>query len=847
MENLTPMMKQYMDVKNSVEDALVFYRLGDFYELFFEDAKIASKELDLVLTGRSSGNNQKAPMCGVPYHAAANYIQKLIAKGYKVAIAEQMEDPKQAKGIVRREVIQILTPGTTLSPMENQTTVIGALSDDLISYTLVFCDITSGSLQGYIISKEKTVLLQTLLQYSVSELVVQGIDDDLRAEIETKTGCVVSFHHAHEVAPLAAQLLSTDNPGLNETGTLLISYLETTQKRNLNHLKPLILSQDQSAMVMDYSTQVNLELVQPARTQTRKATLFSFLDQSHTAMGSRLLKEWVTHPLINASEILKRQSAIQSFNQNYLDLVQIQKSLDQCFDVEKILAKIAFGSVNPQDILRLEATLFHYQSIVQILDDVNAHSLRSVPELDTLATILNQAFDESAPLNVKDGHVFKSNVSEMLDEMRSIQHDGKSWLLAYEQQQREKTGIKNLKIGYTRAFGYYIEISKGALSQVRDDFGFIRKQTLTTGERFISEELQQWEVKLNAAADQVIEIEEALFKQYLDLINTHHQMLVNCAANIAYLDAIGALAQISHRHGYVVPSFNTENELCIQEGRHPILENSPASNQYIANSIDMKDQNLVYILTGPNMGGKSTYMRMVALICIMAQIGCSVPAQRADLPILDQIFTRMGASDDILMGQSTFMVEMSEAQSALEKATSKSLILFDEIGRGTSTYDGMALAKAIIEYVATVIKAKTIFSTHYHELTSMAEENDSIANIHVEVHEENTTVTFLYKVLPGKADKSYGINVARLAHLPRSVIERASDLLVMFEESKHSINMNQTIIKMKIEPTGYLKAKEILSQVDVNQMTPLQAMSLLDQIKTILEHEEEYGENTETE
>lgn len=836
-ENLTPMMKQYMDVKNSVDDALVFYRLGDFYELFFEDAKIASKELDLVLTGRSAGNNQKAPMCGVPYHAAQNYIQKLIAKGYKVAIAEQLEDPKTTKGIVKRDVVQIITPGTTLTNDENQTTVIASLGEDLIYYSLVLCDITTGEIQGVRIANVASELLQALMQYNVRELLVtSSTDAKLIQDIKDKTLAVVTCYEAQQIEPSGQALLkNAATNAMEEAGKSLISYLSMTQKRSLNHLKPLEILVDQAYLQMDYSTLVNLELIQSQRSPTKKATLYSFLDRTSTTMGSRLIKTWVIHPLVDKGSIIKRQNQIAVLDRNYLELMDIRTKLDRCFDIEKILAKIAFGSVNPQDVLRLISTLQIFQSLKEQMTFEHFEFFTDVDDCSSLYTILNNAFNEQAPINLKDGGIFNDGVSEMLDELRSIQRDGKSWLLAYEQAQRDKTGIKNLKVGYTRAFGYYIEVSKGAAHQVKEEYGYIRKQTLTNGERYISEELQSWETKLNQAGEDVLAIEEALFKQYLDIINGYHHQLVACAAAIASLDALGALTVVSHQHGYHRPAFNEQRELKIIGGRHPILENTALSSQYIANSIDMNNEDLVYVLTGPNMGGKSTYMRMIALICIMAQMGCYVPCEEASLPVLDQIFTRMGASDDILMGQSTFMVEMNEAQVALNRATKDSLILFDEIGRGTSTYDGMALAKAIIEYVASVIQAKTIFSTHYHELTSLEQENQQIKNIHVEVHEEDNRVTFLYKVLPGKADKSYGINVARLAHLPQSVLERAADLLVMFEESKHQINMNQTIIKMKVEPEGYIKAREILKHVDVNQMTPLQAMSLLDQIKQILE------------
>lgn len=839
MDKMTPMMEQYFEVKKSVEDALVFYRLGDFYELFFEDAEVASKALDLVLTARSIGNNQKAPMCGVPFHAASSYIQKLINQGFKIAIVEQLEDPKSAKGIVKRGVIQVVTPGTTFNLEEKSTTVIAALNGDLIQYNLVLCDITSGRLSSLHVAHDPATLLQTLNQYAIAELLVSpDLDPSLRNEIEEKTMTMLTIASDDHVSAMSRQYLKGKFSELTlQGGRILLNYLQATQHRELSHLQPLVEAQQRDFMQMDYSTELNLELIQSQRNNSKKATLFSYLDRCQTAMGSRLLRDWITHPLIQETQIVERQQQITFLMNETLVNLEIQESLKRCFDIEKILAKLSFGTMNPQDVLRLRTTLGYVPAIQSALAVSQFQFFQAIDAHKELYQDLLAAFKEEVPLNVRDANVFNDGISAELDEYRGLLKTGKNWLLNYEQEQREKTGIKTLKVGYNRAFGYYIEISKGALSQLNGDYGYIRKQTLTTGERFISEALQSWETKINEATEQVVRIEEALFQTYLGRIEQARQSLTQLARALAQIDVLWALSAVCSQHGYVCPKFNDEQHLAIIDARHPILEDSLNRSQYIANSIVMEPQDQVYILTGPNMGGKSTYMRMIALLVVMAQIGCFVPAASAELPIFDAIFTRMGASDDILMGQSTFMVEMNEAQQALAKATVNSLILFDEIGRGTSTYDGMALAQAILEYISTIIHAKTIFSTHYHELTAMSDANPSIRNIHVDVYEENQSVTFLYKVVAGKADRSYGVNVARLAHLPQSVIDRARDLLAMFETNKHNINVNQAIVKMNVEPAGFVEARQILNTVDINKTTPLQALSLLETLKETINKE----------
>mgnify|MGYP001945149589 CR=1 FL=1 len=828
-EKLTPMLKQYMEIKENTKEALVFYRLGDFYELFFEDAITASKVLDLVLTSRHAGGAQKAPMCGVPHHAAKSYIQKLVTNGYKVAIVEQVEDPKEAKGIVRREVVEIITPGTFIEHEEINTNEIAALHQDLVYATLVFSDIIEGSLRAIRIMNEATEIIKTLEQFDISELVVDpSIDEHMINQIKDKTSIYISYEASYyeDVKYKDAQI--------EKALQKLFAYLNYTQKKPLNHFGDVLVLNDLSYLKMDYSSMMNLELLN--HSTNKDLSLYSFLNHTQTNIGARALKDALMRPMVQKEAILETQDQIDVLLQDIMLKDTLKTHLKSTYDIHRVIARMSTEKNNAQDFVRLKKTLFEFK---QIQDVVPFQFLKAIDPLDVLYETLESTIHDDAPVQLKEGRTFKQGVDQDLDELLSIAKDGKKWLLAYETTQKEKTGIKNLKVGYTRAFGYYIEVSKGQVENVLPEHGFIRKQTLTNAERYITEELQDYETKVLEASDKILEIENKLMKKFTDFTLTYTKMIKIIGDAIGKLDVLFALSEISSYPGYTKPTFTDNQNLLIENGRHPVLERELSDHQYIASSVTFDENQKLLILTGPNMGGKSTYMRMLALNVILAQMGSYVPAEKAILPITDQIFTRMGASDDILMGQSTFMVEMMEAQTALFGATKNSLVLFDEIGRGPSTYDGMALEQAILEYMVNQVSCNTVFSTHYHELTDLENLLEKVKNIHVEVHEEDDHVTFLYRVIEGRANKSYGINVAKLAHLPNSVIERANQNLNVLEAQRHNIDITQKPQMIETQPKDYLKVKTKMRNLDVNQMTPIEALMVLSEIKEILGDDDE--------
>lgn len=826
------MLQQYMDIKENTKDALVFYRLGDFYELFFEDALIASKALDLVLTQRNAGNNQKAPMCGVPHHAAKSYIQKLVNQGFKVAIVEQVEDPKEAKGLVRREVVEIVTPGTFIEHDSTDTNVVAAIHTDLVYATLVMADIISGSLRSIRVMNESMEIIKTLQQFQITELVVDdSFNADLLGDIEDKVS--ISISHLNEID----KSVKHEKKDVEHAYRKLMGYLKYTSKRDLDHLSDLVVLNDLSYLKMDYASISNLELIQ--HSNNKDLSLYSFMNHTITNMGARLLKDSLLQPLVDLDSITKRQDQVVYLMSNISVYDRVRDALKMTYDIHRVLARITTYKHNAQDFVRLKKTLMATKDLISILKD-NA-LFNYIIEIDPLSEVvdsLEYAINDDAPVQLKEGRTFKRGINDELDELLSITKDGRKWLLEYEAQERERTGIKNLKVGYTRAFGYYIEISKGQIENVSEEFGYIRRQTLTNAERYISEALQTHEERVLKASDRILEIENELFDTYTAYVLKYSSKIHNIGEQLALLDMMTALTYVSSLPGYTRPSFNSNQSMQVIEGRHPVLENELRDHQYISSDVIFNEDHRLQILTGPNMGGKSTYMRMVALMVIMAQMGSFVSASSADLYIVDQIFTRMGASDDILMGQSTFMVEMLEAQTALSNATKQSLILFDEIGRGTSTYDGMALAQGILEYIVYSIGCNTLFSTHYHELTALETLHEGVKNIHVEVHEEDDKVTFLYRVIQGRANKSYGINVARLAHLPQSVIERANKHLEGFETNQTTHEINK-VIYIESEPHGYELARNLLNKVDPDYLTPMEALVLVGELKKALGESDE--------
>lgn len=832
----TPMMKHYLELKEQHEDAIIFYRLGDFYEMFFEDAKTASSELDLVLTGRNAGVEERVPMCGIPHHAAKGYIQRLIQKGYKVAIVEQLEDSALAKGLVKRDVIKIVTPGTIMDEVsdEKTTVYIASLHDFQFGLAVILCEMTTGELRAQLIDKHVMAIQKVLLGNNVREIVIQEkFDKKIVKMIEEMQTITVSFHNDNALKEEYRHLLNGIEDDRVETAFgVLTNYLDETQKRNMAHLNAVEMVYENDFLQMDFSTKQNLELTSSLRSNSRSQTLWSFLDKCRSSMGSRLLKKWIEYPLVDTAMINRRLDAVEYLNDNFITKDELREHLGFVYDMERLSARVAYGSANPRDILRLIKTLEHTPQIFELFHDCSAYEeFQSIDPCRELYDMIEGAIIDNPPLTLKDGGVFVEGYNEELDQVREIGKNGKNWILELENKERERTGVKSLKIGYNRVFGYYIEVTKTNLDSIKDEFGYVRKQTLTNAERFITQELKDKEDAIVHAQERSIRLEAELFNHLLNQIKVYLPKLHDLSHALATIDALYALAEISSENGYTRPQFHIGHSIHMKEARHPILDRMMKTTRYVSNDLEMGEDNDILMITGPNMGGKSTYMRQTVLLVIMAQIGCFVPAKKAEMPIFDQIFTRIGASDDIMSGQSTFMVEMIEANNALQNATANSLILFDEIGRGTSTYDGMALAQAMIEYIIRNIKAKTLFSTHYHELTEMAEKNAGIRNVHVDVHEEDDKVTFLYRVLDGKADKSYGINVARLAHLPSSVLERAKLILDNLELQPNMVKEVKPPLVIEKENPQHMQIINQVKQVDVNKMTPMEAMQFLYELK----------------
>jgi len=836
MEKTTPMMKQYFEVKEQYPDTLLFYRLGDFYEMFYEDAKIASLECDLVLTSRFAGDNNKAPMCGVPHHAVVPYIQKLVNKGYKIAIVEQMEDAKLTKGLVRRDVVRIITPGTVMDEISDDRTIvmIGSIEDIHYGYVLVACEMASGKTIATITAYTLPDLFQTCLKYNIRELVLdENINSKLLKKLREIPNIMISTCQDTQIQTHYEPLIQhIENPGVLTCYGRLINYLLTTQFKELSHLQVLEMENIEDYCEMDYTTMCNLELLIPLRPNGKNNTFLNYLDQCKSAMGSRMLRKWIEKPLLHADQIILKQNQVETLVKNYLLRDQLQQHCRNIYDLERIIAKIAFKTAIPQDLIRLLKSLNQVLPIkTALLDEIAFARWHDLDVLEEVLLQLETKLNADPPVNAKEGDIFKDGVDQQLDYFRNITKNGNQWLLEFENQEKERTQIKNLKVGYNRVFGYYIEISKGNIPLVKEEFGYIRKQTLTNQERYVSEELKSKEEELLNAKERANRLEGAMFSELIIDLQQYLPKLQIIAQFLAMIDSLQSLATISSQAGFVKPNFNQDRHVHIDEGVHPILMKNNKQGQVVSNSLHMNQEEHLYILTGPNMGGKSTYMRQIALLVIMAQMGCFVPAKKAELPIFDRIFTRMGASDDIMGGQSTFMVEMNEANVALQKATENSLILFDEIGRGTSTYDGMAIAQAIIEYVCTVIKAKTIFSTHYHELTSLAEQLKGVVNMYVQVAEKDEDITFLYRVLKGKADKSYGINVARLAQLPPAVLDRSRILLKQLESKRRFVQQSMDVVEVVTIPKELEEIKQLLQAVDIDTMTPVQSIFFLEQLK----------------
>lgn len=831
-EKYSPMMMQYLGIKEQNKDSIVMFRLGDFYEMFFDDAIMVSKELELALTGKNAGAKERVPMCGVPFHSASGYIQSLVDNGHKVAIVEQLTDPGK-KGIVERGVVQIVTPGTIFdeSLTQNRNNYIACMMTFDFVYTLAFCDITTGEFQVVNIDKQDNILNNQLATMEVKEIVVES-------------NCTYPFHEGIMVSRY-------DNETFNEkyqdifknikdlkqikVATLLLNYLIETQKRDLEHLQIIEEINNKDYMTMDLYTKKSLELTENARDHEKYGSLFWLLDMTKSAMGARLLKNYIDRPLLNRQAIEKRLDIVEIFTQQFIQRESIKEILKEVYDLERLSSRIAFGNINARDLKWIASSLKVIPELKQQLysfnEDLTNQLANQLVDLSHITKLIDDAIIDNPPLTIKEGNIIKDHFSEDLDELRYLRDHGKQWLIDFEQKEREKTGIKNLKVGYNRVFGYYIEVTKGSLDQVKDEFEYTRKQSLSNAERFITPELKDMESKILSAQDKIEKLEYVLFTQIRNEIKKEVHLIQDVAKIIAQVDVYQSLAMLASENSYVRPIFNNNKTLEITEGRHGVIEKVMGHGQYVPNDVSIDEKNPVVLITGPNMGGKSTYMREVALMIIMAQIGSFVPAKYANLTIFDQIFTRIGASDDLISGQSTFMVEMLEANNALRYANENSLILFDEIGRGTATFDGMAIAQAMIEYIAKNIHCMTLFSTHYHELTFLEDKGLGIQNVHASARVDNDHLVFEYLIKKGKSNKSYGVNVAKLAKLPDEVIQRANRVLETLEENNvedRLVEEKVTIIEKESEVEKYLKT------IDPMALSPLDALSTLIELKKLL-------------
>ncbi|MHA7611204.1 DNA mismatch repair protein MutS [Weissella viridescens] len=813
----TPMMAQYNEIKAQYPDAFLFYRLGDFYELFNEDAVKGSQILELTLTQRNKNSENPIPMAGVPHHAAQNYIDILVDQGYKVAVVEQMENPADAEGMVKREVVQLVTPGTRMkdsadAAKENNYLVGLTMADDHQCFGLAYADLSTGELK---VTRVQTVnaVLNELSRLETKEIVTTGdLPDDLNATL-TNLGILKSkqteFLNNAEVSYLNQNL--SDDLEIKTTN-LLLSYLFTTQKRSLDHLQIAQPYEVAQFLKLDRNSRANLEITTNLRTQKRSGTLLWLLDNTKTAMGGRMLKQWLEQPLLDRSTLEQRYDKIAILIDEYFTRVALQGKLQQVYDLERLAGRIAYGTANGRDLLQLRNSLRAMPEIIDLLADLDqtifGDFIKQLDPVSDLEALITEAIDDDAPISVTDGGLIKSGFNQQLDSYRKVTTNGKQWLADLEATEREATGINSLKIGYNKVFGYYIEVTKANIDKL-DPERYTRKQTLVNAERFITPELKEHEQEILEAQTESSDLEYRLFVEVRDTIKTNIARIQQLANAISTLDVLLSLATVAEDYHFVRPELTDEETIDIKDGRHPVVEKVLGHQSYVANDVTMSPDDLILLITGPNMSGKSTYMRQLALTVVMAQIGSFVPASSAKLPIFDQIFTRIGAADDLISGNSTFMVEMAEANTALQNATSHSLILFDELGRGTATYDGMALAQAIIEYVHAHTHAKTLFSTHYHELTELAESLPHLRNIHVGATEENGELVFSHKILDGPADQSYGINVAKLAGLPDSLISRATEILHGLEAQGASVNETENEPEHLAEPNAVYQAQSV--------------------------------------
>jgi DNA mismatch repair protein MutS len=847
MSKYTPMIEQYLNVKAQYNDAFLFFRLGDFYELFFEDAVKAAHELEITLTSRDGRDKEnRIPMCGVPHHSAKNYISKLIGKGYKVAICEQVEDPKQTKGMVRREVVQVVTPGTVmdgdmLNEKENNYIIAVSQDNNSSKFGLAICDLSTGQTKATEIEGPWKNVIQELNSLGGKECIFPNeLKEEDKEIINKSSSTSISYENETHIPEMFSSITDHLEVDLIKIACgRLLNYLVKTQKRSLDHLQIFEQYSTNQFLKLDLFTKRNLELTETSRSKDRKGSLLWLLDQTVTAMGGRLLKQWVGQPLIKKEAIERRHEIVDQFVQQFFYREEIRDSLKEVYDLERLAGKISFGNVNARDLIQLKKSLQKIPHIQHTLSTMDHESLgvisNSLYSCDDLVTILDAAIMEEPPLSITDGGIIKDNYNKDLDRYRDASRNGKQWIADLERAEKEASGIKSLKIGYNKVFGYYIEVTRSNLHLV-DTNRYERKQTLANAERFITEDLKEKEAIILEAEEKMVELEYSLFSEIREQIKQYIDDLQRLAKQISELDVLQSFATVSEHGQYIRPTLSDDSAVEIRNGRHPVVEKVIGNQDYVANDVFMDNERELLLITGPNMAGKSTYMRQLALISILAQVGCFVPAEKATLPIFDQIFTRIGAADDLVSGQSTFMVEMLETNFALSHATDKSLLLLDEIGRGTSTYDGMSLAQAIIEYIHYNIGAKTLFSTHYHELTVLEEQLPRLKNIHVKAIEENGKVVFLHKVHDGKADQSYGIHVAQLAQLPDIVITRAQELLHDFEQQQPGQAPNDQVenenVKEDFNQLSFFEAKADKKKEE-KQAVSEKEKKVIDQIKSL--------------
>lgn len=833
IDKLSPMMRQYIEIKKECEDSIVFYRLGDFYEMFFEDAIIASRELELTLTGKQAGLEERVPMCGVPHHSYASYVEKLIDKDYKVAIVEQLEDPKTTKDTVKRGIVQIITKGTKMDSLEaSDNNFIGNIYMYQYAVGISLIDVSTGEVYITILDNDNDIISKYLAKKNVLEVIVSSSTDrNLVNILRTKYNIIVTitdnllddktYDYIYE---------DIEDDRLVTTLKHLLFYIIENKKGDMHHLQKAILLKSSNYLEFDNNTKRNLELTETLRRKERTYSLFWLLDKCKTAMGSRFLKETISSPLTSKKEIIRRYDIVSCLSTEFILRDELIKALDNVYDLERLTGRISYGNLNAKDLLQLKTSLEELPNIKRILKELKYD--KEINTYDELTSLLEKAIREDAPFTLKEGRLIKQGYNKELDELKEISSGSKDFILKLEKEERERTGIKTLKVGFNKIFGYYIEVSKSFIKDIKEEFGYDRKQTLANCERYTTKLLKEKENIILGAEDKIINLEYKLFMDIREVVKRYIKDLQKTSKTICEIDMLQAFSVVSDEYKYTRPQITDENKVKLIESRHPVVE-KVLNNNYVSNDIVMDNNTSILLITGPNMAGKSTYMRQMAITVIMAQMGCFVPAKEAQLPIFDKIFTRIGASDDLVSGSSTFMIEMEEANYAIANATDKSLILFDELGRGTATYDGMSLAEAILEYIHNNIKAKTMFSTHYHELTNLEKKLKHLKNVHVSAVEEDGKITFLHKIKNGSVDKSYGIHVASLANLPKELIDNATKILNKYENKKTKVsNFEQTtLFEEKELYKEENKLEEKLKEIDPLYLTPIDALNLIFELK----------------